>query len=191
MTAIPSPTSTRTRSSARSPSIPPSPTSSTGVTRSTSSTRPGYGIYTTDAIQGLRVADAALVLISAVAGIEVQTEKMWKAAAGFELPVLFGVNLMDRDRASFSRSRREPAEEVRARSHAAAASDRRQKRAFRGVVDLVSGKALTWGDDESGKLSEVDVPAELADEVSAAREALMEMVAEQDEELDGEVPRGR
>jgi elongation factor G len=60
---------------------------------------PGYGIYTTDAVQGLRVADTALLLISAVSGVEVQTDKMWKAAAGFDLPVLFGINLMDRDRA--------------------------------------------------------------------------------------------
>ena len=54
---------------------------------------------------------------------------------------------------------------------------------FYGVVDLISGKAFTWGDDESGKVAEMDVPAELADEVARAREALMEMVAEQDEEL--------
>ena len=65
---------------------------------------PGYGIYTTDAVQGLRVADTALLLISAVSGVEVQTDKMWKAAANFDLPVLFGINLMDRDRASFSRT---------------------------------------------------------------------------------------
>jgi elongation factor G len=79
---------------------------------------PGYGIFSTDAMQGLRVADAALMMISAVAGIEVQTEKMWKSAAGFDLPVLFAVNLMDRDRASPG-------------GHTAAASHRRRRKFLR------------------------------------------------------------
>jgi len=48
---------------------------------------PGYGIYTTDAVQALRVADCALLIVSAVAGVEVQTDKLWKKAAEFELPV--------------------------------------------------------------------------------------------------------
>ena len=61
---------------------------------------PGYGIFSTDAHQGLRVADAALMMVSAVSGPEVQTDKMWKAAAEYGLPVLFAVNLMDRARAS-------------------------------------------------------------------------------------------
>ena len=47
--------------------------------------------------------DAALLLISAVSGVEVQTDKMWKAAGEFDLPLFFAVNLMDRDRASYSR----------------------------------------------------------------------------------------
>ncbi len=143
---------------------------------------PGYGIYTTDAIQGLSVADAALILISAVSGVEVQTDKMWKAAAKFELPVLFGINLMDRDRASFTRAV-EGLQKKYGREVTPLQVPIGIEGGFRGVVDLISGKALTWGDDESGKVSEEDVPAELADEVSAAREALMEMVAEQDEDL--------
>jgi elongation factor G len=58
-----------------------------------------------------------------------------------------------------------------------------EESSFEGVVDLVSGKAHTWPRDESGKATEVAVPAELADDVAAAREALIEMVAEQDEKL--------
>jgi elongation factor G len=58
-----------------------------------------------------------------------------------------------------------------------------EESSFEGVVDLVSGKAYTWPRDESGKATEVAVPAELADDVAAAREALIEMVAEQDERL--------
>ncbi|MFV2072448.1 MAG: elongation factor G [Thermoanaerobaculales bacterium] len=143
---------------------------------------PGYGIFTTDAMQGLRVADAALTLLSAVAGVEVQTEKMWKAAASFELPVFFGVNLMDRDRASFSRVV-EALHKKFGREVTVLQLPIGEEAGFSGVVDLLSGKAWTWEQDESGEATETDVPSGMADEVAAAREALMEMVAEQDEEL--------
>ena len=143
---------------------------------------PGYGIYTTDALQGLRVADSALMLVSAVAGPEVQTDKLWKAAAASQLPVLFAVNLLDRDRASFSRT-------VSALQHKYGRAvvpvqvPIGEEASFAGVVDLITGKAYTWPRDESGKATETTVPADLADDVAAAREALFEMVAEQDETL--------
>ena len=143
---------------------------------------PGYGIFTTDAMQGLRVADTALIMVSAVAGVEVQTEKMWKAAAGYELPVFFAVNLMDRDRASFERTigalQKRYGREVTPLQLPIGEESK-----FAGVVDLVSGKAWTWEHDESGKATETDVPGDMADAAASAREALMEMVAEQDEEL--------
>ncbi len=143
---------------------------------------PGYGIFSTDALQGLRVADAAMMMVSAVGGIEVQTEKMWKAAAENNLPVLFGINLMDRDRASFSRVF-EALQKKYGREVTALQVPIGEESAFSGVVDLVSGKAFTWEHDESGKVNDGDVPDDMADEVASAREALMEMVAEQDEEL--------
>jgi elongation factor G len=143
---------------------------------------PGYGIFTTDAVQGLRVADATLMMISAVAGIEVQTEKLWKVAASFELPVFFAVNLMDRDRASFARALDALLKKF-GREVTPLQLPIGEESSFKGVVDLVSGKAFTWEPDESGKATEVDVPADMAAEVAAAREALMEMVAEQDETL--------
>ncbi len=143
---------------------------------------PGYGIYTTDALQGLRVSDTALILISAVAGVEVQTDKMWKAAASFKLPVFFGINSMDRDRASFTRTiaslQKKYGREVTPLQLPIGAESE-----FCGVVSLIDGKAFTWPHDESGTLTVGDVPPEMADEVTAAREALMEMVAEQDEAL--------
>ncbi|MCU0233081.1 MAG: elongation factor G [Thermoanaerobaculales bacterium] len=143
---------------------------------------PGYGIFTTDAVQGLRVADTALMMISAVAGIEVQTEKLWKAAASFELPVIFAVNLMDRDRASFTRAL-ESLQKKYGRAVTPLQLPIGEEAAFAGVVDLVSGRAMSWEQDESGKATEVPVPAAMADEVAAAREALMDLVAEQDESV--------
>jgi elongation factor G len=143
---------------------------------------PGYSIFTTDALQGLRVADAALLMVSAVGGIEVQTEKMWKSAADFDLPVLFAVNLMDRDRASYSRVA-EALQKKYGREVTPLQLPIGEESDFYGVVDLVSGKAFTWEHDESGKVAEGEIPADMADDVASAREALMEMVAEQDEEL--------
>jgi elongation factor G len=143
---------------------------------------PGYSIYTTDAMQGLRVADASLLLISAVAGVEVQTDKMWKGAEANGLPVLFGINLMDRDRASFERTL-EALQNKYGREVTPVQMPIGEEAGFKGVIDLISGKAYTWEADESGQATEIDIPGEMADEVSGAREALMEMVAEQDEEL--------
>lgn len=143
---------------------------------------PGYGIYTTEALQGLRVADAALLLVSAVAGIEVQTDKMWKAAERNGLPVLLGVNLMDRDRASFGRTV-EALERKYGREVTPLQLPIGEEGGFAGVVDLITGTAFSWPGDETGTVSETEVPAELADQVASAREALMEMVAEQDEAL--------
>ncbi len=143
---------------------------------------PGYSIYTTDALQGLRVSDATLLLISAVAGVEVQTDKMWKAAADFELPVLLGVNLMDRDRASFDRTV-EALQKKYGREVTPVQVPIGEEGGFEGVVDLISGAAFTWPHDESGAATRTEVPADLADAVASAREALMEMVAEQDEAL--------
>jgi elongation factor G len=143
---------------------------------------PGYGIYTTEAMQGLRAADSALLLVSAVAGIEVQTEKMWKAATNHGLPVLLGINLMDRDRASFERTLDQLHKKF-GREVVALQMPIGEESGFEGVVDLLTGTAWTWPHDESGKATETDVPGDLADAVASAREELMEMVAEQDEEL--------
>ncbi len=141
---------------------------------------PGYGIFTTEAFQGIRVADAVALLVSAVAGIEVQTEKMWKASAKWELPVLFLVNLMDRDRASFDRTVASLQKKY-GREVVPVQIPIGEEGSFHGVVDLMTGKALTWEKDESGKVTVGDIPADLADAAAAAREGLMEMVAEQDE----------
>lgn len=143
---------------------------------------PGYSIYTTEAMQGLRVADTALLMVSAVAGIEVQTEKLFKAAQSFDLPVMIVINLMDRDRASFSRTL-ESLQKHYGRKVVPLQLPIGEESSFSGVVDLLTGTAHAWGQDESGEFSSSEPPAELADAVAEAHEALMEMVAEQDEEL--------
>lgn len=143
---------------------------------------PGYSIFTTEAVQGVKVAEAALMTVSAVAGPEVQTEKLWKIAAGINRPVLFAVNLMDRERASAARTLQQLQKKF-GREVIPIQVPIGEEQKFCGVVDLVRRKAYQFPADESGQPQEVPVPSDLADEVEAARAQLVEMVAEQDEAL--------
>lgn len=143
---------------------------------------PGYAIFTTEAVQGLKVCEAGLMMVSAVAGPEVQTDKLWKTCAEMGKPLLLAVNLMDRERASASRTVQQLQKRF-GREVIAVQLPIGEEHSFAGVVDLLRMKALTFAADESGALEEKPVPAELAAEAEAARAALVEMVAEQDEAL--------
>jgi elongation factor G len=143
---------------------------------------PGFGNFFADARAAIQVADGALVVVDAVAGVEVQTEKAWAAADETQLPRIVVVNRLDRERASLDRT----LESLRQTLHRAVVPVQLpigEGRDFRGVVDLVAMKAYTYGNDESGKMSEGEIPAELAGAAAAARESLIEMVAEADETL--------
>jgi elongation factor G len=143
---------------------------------------PGYAIFTTEAIQGLKVSEAGLMMVSAVAGPEVQTDKLWKTCAEMRKPVLFAVNLMDRERASASRTIQQLQKRF-GREVIAVQLPIGEEHSFSGVVDLLRMKALTFAADESGAIEEKPVPDDLVAEAEAARAALVEMVAEQDEAL--------
>jgi elongation factor G len=143
---------------------------------------PGMGNFLADARAALQVADAALVVIDAVSGVMVQTEKVWEVAQELNLPRIVVLNRLDRERASLERSL--------ASLHASC--NRTvipiqlpigEEKNFKGVVDLVTKKAFLSQTDESGKFSEGAVPAEMTAAVDSAREALIEMVAENDEKL--------
>ncbi|HUQ89429.1 MAG TPA: elongation factor G [Vicinamibacterales bacterium] len=143
---------------------------------------PGFGNFFSDARAAIQVADAALIVVDAVSGVEVQTEKAWAAADEQELPRLVVVNRLDRERASLART----LDSVRLtlnRTIVPIQLPIGEERNFAGVVDLVSMKAYTHAADGSGKVSEGAVPADLADEAKSARDALIEMVAEADETL--------
>src|SRR5512136_845339 len=138
---------------------------------------PGFGNFLADAHAALRVADGALVVVDAVAGVEVQTEKVWEFCDELELPRFVVLNRFDRERASLGRSL-ESLHGVFGRTVIPIQCPLGEEKAFRGVVDLVSMKAFTFEPDGSGKPSQGSIPADVADEVNAAREALVEMVAE-------------
>ncbi|MCS7182759.1 MAG: elongation factor G [Thermoanaerobaculum sp.] len=143
---------------------------------------PGYGIFLPEALQGIAVCEAALVTVSAVAGVEVQTEKMWKVCAEAGKPVLFVVNLMDRERASAERTVSQLQKRF-GREVLPLQVPLGEEASFAGVVDLLAMKAITSPADESGTVAISEIPQEAKDAAETARAQLIEMVAEQDEAL--------
>ena len=143
---------------------------------------PGMANFLSDARAALRVADAALVVVDAVAGVEVSTEKVWAVADELAVPRLIVLNRIDRERASMERSL-ESLRTVFGRAVIPIQLPVGEEKSFRGVVDLVAMKAWTFATDGSGKPSEAPIPADLADAANTAREALIEMVAEADDTL--------
>jgi len=143
---------------------------------------PGIGNFLSDARAALHVTDAALVVVDAVAGVMVQTEKVWEIADELSLPRLVVVNRLDRERSSLERSLASLREACN-RTVIPIQLPIGEEKGFKGVVDLVTKKAYTYQTDESGKFSETAVPDSMAAQVDGAREALIEMVAENDEQL--------
>ncbi len=143
---------------------------------------PGFANFLADARAALRVVEGAVVVVDAVHGVEVQTEKLWAEAAALSLPRLVVLNRMDRDRASLDRAleslRRDCAREIIPIQLPIG-----EERTFTGVVDLVRMKAVTFAGDDSGTMSDDEIPAAMAEQARAAREQLIEMVAEADEQL--------
>ena len=143
---------------------------------------PGAGNFVSDARAALRVVEAAVVVVDAVAGVQVSTEKTWAAAAEFERPRLVVCHRLDRDRASLDRA----LESMRAslgRECVAVQLPIGEGADFGGVIDLVAMKAWTFARDQSGKMSEADIPEASRAAAEAARESLIEVVAEADDAL--------
>ena len=143
---------------------------------------PGFGNFLSDTLAAMRVSDAAVVVVDAVSGVEVQTEKVWEAAEQFELPRLVVVNRIDRERASLSRTLDSLTTSF-GRTVIPVQMPIGEEKSFRGVVDLVGMKAYVFETDGSGKFKEEAVPAAMEADAKAARDALIEMVAEADDTL--------
>jgi elongation factor G len=143
---------------------------------------PGFANFMTDATSALRVVEAALVAVDAVAGVEVQTEKLWAEAASLNLPRVVVLTRLERNLANLERAL-ESLRETCAREIVPLQLPIGEESELTGVVDLVRMRALTFAEDGSGQITETDVPASLADRAAGAREQLIEMVAESDEAL--------
>ena len=129
---------------------------------------PGYGDFISDARAGLRAAGAAVVVVDAVAGVQVQTEKVWKMANDYGLPRVIVINRMDRERADFYRALESLQRRLKGRLCPLQVPVGSEA-AFQGVVDLVKMKAILVAD---GKAREADIPADVADSVKEWREKL-------------------
>jgi len=143
---------------------------------------PGMGNFLSDARSALRVVEAALVVVDAVSGVQVSTEKVWGYADEFRLPRFIALNRLDRERASLDRAL-ESMRAVLGRNCVPVQWPIGEEKDFTGVVDLVGMKAYTFAADESGKMTEGAVPDALAAQVQSARESLIELVAEADDGL--------
>src|SRR5262245_1900023 len=143
---------------------------------------PGHVDFTIEVERSLRVLDGAVVVFCGVSGVEPQSETVWRQADHFRVPRLAFVNKMDRAGADFGAV----VEEIRTRLQAKpvpiqlpiGAEDQ-----FVGVVDLVNEKALYFSGEETEPPREDSVPAEMADEVAAAREKMIEAAADFDDAL--------
>lgn len=143
---------------------------------------PGYNIFLHEALSALAAADAALVLVHGVSGVEVQTEKTWGFCEKFGLPRLLVVSQLDRDRSSLERSL-ESLQGAFGRAVIPVQLPVGEEKNFRGAIDLVNMKAYLYEPDGTGKGKESEIPSEMAAEATKAHEALVEMVAEGNDAL--------
>jgi elongation factor G len=140
---------------------------------------PGYGDFISDARAGLRVVEGVVVVVDAVAGVQVQTEKVWKFADEYTLPRLVMLNRMDRERADFFRTVESLGKRLKGRLVLLQIPVGAEA-GFNGVVDLVKMKAILYAD---GKPQEVEVPGDFSQQAGEYREKLIEAVAETDDDL--------
>lgn len=143
---------------------------------------PGYSDFVGEVVGAMRVADAAMILVDGVSGVEVGTEVAWKIADDYSLPRIVVVNRMDRENANFEKAVNS-IEEILGARVAVAQLPMGEGDKFRGVVDLIKMKSYVWEDASGKKFSEGPIPAELADTAQEYRDKLVEYAAENDEEL--------
>jgi elongation factor G len=143
---------------------------------------PGFNIFINDTKAALAAADSVLVLVDGVAGVEVQTEKVWGFADEFDLPRGIVINKLDRERSSFERAL-ESVHENFGRSAVPIQLPLGSERDFKGVIDLIAMKAYTYTADGDGKGKESEIPGDMAAAAQKAHEALVEMVAEGNDTL--------
>ncbi|MBE3576793.1 MAG: elongation factor G [Limnochordales bacterium] len=143
---------------------------------------PGHVDFTVEVERSLRVLDGAVAVFDSVGGVEPQSETVWRQADKYNVPRIAYVNKMDRVGADFLRV----VKQIRERLGANPVPIQLPigvEDSFRGMVDLVENKAYIYADDLGTRIEEDSIPAELADEAAAAREAMIEKIVETDEEL--------
>lgn len=143
---------------------------------------PGDANFITDTKNSLQAVDGAVIVVDAISGVEVTTEKVWEYTAQMNLPRLFFISKMDRERANFTQAVADIQKVLSPKAiplnFPIGAED-----SFAGVVDLLTLKALKFENNLSGGYSEAEIPDSLKDAVKGAREKLLEAISESDDAL--------
>ncbi|MFM8482111.1 MAG: elongation factor G, partial [Actinomycetota bacterium] len=149
---------------------------------------PGHVDFTIEVERSLRVLDGAVTVFDSVAGVEPQTETVWRQANKYRVPRMCFINKMDRIGADFYRTVQMVKDRLEATTAVIqlpiGAGGPESAKPFVGLVDLVKMKALIWRDEELGaKWDEVDIPADMVDQANTYREELLETIATSDDAL--------
>lgn len=143
---------------------------------------PGYEDFVGEVLGALDVVDAAAIVVRADGGAEVGTEKMWGFIKERRLSAVFCVNKMDKEHASFDKTV-EHLHAIFGRKAVVVQLPIGEGEKFKGIVDLLSGKAYEYAADGKGKPKEIAIPADLKDKVDGMRRKLFDSAAESDETL--------
>ncbi|GAW94399.1 elongation factor G [Calderihabitans maritimus] len=143
---------------------------------------PGHVDFTVEVERSLRVLDGAVAIFCSVGGVEPQSETVWRQADKYGVPRIAYINKMDRVGADFFRGVRMIKERLGANPVPIQLPIGAEE-SFRGVVDLISNKAIIYVDDLGTRSEETEIPEDMVDLVAEYREKLLEAVAESDEEL--------
>jgi elongation factor G len=143
---------------------------------------PGHVDFTAEVERSLRVLDGGVVVFDAVAGVEPQSETVWRQADKYKVPRICFINKMDRTGANFHRTVEMIVDRLGAKpvliQLPIGAEDR-----FRGLVDLMANKAVRYLDDQGKSEDLGEIPAEIAEEAEALRQKMIETIAETDDAL--------
>ncbi|MBE9566308.1 MAG: GTP-binding protein, partial [Proteobacteria bacterium] len=143
---------------------------------------PGHVDFTVEVERSLRVLDGAVAIFCGVAGVQPQTETVWRQANRYGVPRIAYVNKMDRTGADFHRVLHAMRERLGCRA-VAVQLPLGQEADFRGMVDLIRMKALVYLDEEGREFEEAPIPEAMMNLARRFREAMVEAAAETDEEL--------
>jgi elongation factor G len=143
---------------------------------------PGHIDFTAEVQRSLRVLDGGIVVFDGVAGVEPQSETVWRQADRYGVPRICFVNKMDRTGASFERTIQMIIDRLGATPLPVQLPIGRED-TFKGIIDLIEMNALTFTDELGAAPKVIEIPAEFLEAAQAARETLIERVAETDDEL--------
>jgi elongation factor G len=151
---------------------------------------PGHVDFTAEVERSLRVLDGGIVVLDAVAGVQPQSETVWRQANKYRVPRICFVNKMDRVGANFERTVSMIGKVLGAKA-APIQLPLGEEKSFEGVIDLVRNKALVFASDAQADVMEIDIPPEYVEKAREQRETLIERLAEEDDQMMGAYLEGR